>query len=169
VAWWGVRTRRFLLLSTLLLLSGCTTLGPVGSFPDPPLGPVPPAIAKPVTCPKHVVDSRSGRDLPGSGLHMVPPAPSALVLCGGQSRVVVEGHPMERLVSILNHLKPLPKGAILDCAADLGPSFYLFFNYPNGEVLRVTVASTGCRLTENGRLTAFNGKGELATIRALLK
>jgi hypothetical protein len=100
---------------------------------------------------------------------MVPPVPSALVLCGGQSRVVVEGHAMERLVSILNGLKPLPKGAILNCAADLGPSFYLFFNYPSGDVLTVTIASTGCRLTENGRLMAFNGKAELAAIRALLK
>jgi hypothetical protein len=76
---------------------------------------------------------------------------------------------MERLVSILNDLKPLPKGAILNCPADLGPSFYLFFNYPSGEVLTVTVASAGCRLTDNSRLMAFNGKSELAAIMALLR
>jgi hypothetical protein len=93
----------------------------------------------------------------------------ALVLCSGGRRVVVEGAPLQRLLSTLIGLKPVPKGAVFNCPDDLGPIYALFFNYSDGYVLTVTVSSSGCAFTTNGRLTTYTGKAELAAIRSLLR
>jgi hypothetical protein len=123
----------------------------------------------PSQCPKRVPIDLPRNTLPDSANYLVPEAPSALVLCGEGQRVVVQGAPMQRLLSTLIGLKPVPKGAVFNCPADFGPSYALFFNYSNGYVLTVTVTSSGCAFTTNGRLTFYTGKAELAAITALLR
>jgi hypothetical protein len=90
-----------------------------------------------------------------------------LVLCGDGRRVVVQGTPLQWLLSTLMYLRPIPKGGVFNCPADFGPSYALFFSYSNGYVLTVTVSSSGCAFTTNGRLTAHTGKAELAAIESL--
>ena len=78
-----------------------------------------------------------------------------MVLCGPGQRVVVTDVWVRRLSDKLNRLKRVPPGVAFPCPADFGPTYGLFFNYTNGDVVLVTVDASGCRFASNGHASAW--------------
>src|SRR5204862_2954032 len=75
---------------------------------------------------------------------------------------VVDAPQVPRIVRMLDHLKQVASPHIFACPADLGPTFALFFDYPDGTTLLITVASSGCRFATNGRITRPRTRGSCA-------
>jgi hypothetical protein len=99
---------------------------------------------------------------------MVPGNPSVGVLCGAGTRVVLAEPQVRALVEALNALKPVPPGAVYPCPADFGPTYGLYLDYANKDVLLVTVDASGCRFASNGQRSAWTDDALQAHIRALL-
>jgi len=151
----------------VLALAACTRSSPTGSpQPQPPgsgaglqspfLAPPPPS--KPTRCPPESRYSRMlhRNDVPGTEGQLVPGQPHVLVECLPSRRVVIgESSVVAKIVDALNALKLGKPGAVYNCPADFGPTYGLFFNYSNGDVLLVTVDASGCRFASNGTRFAF--------------
>jgi hypothetical protein len=166
----GGRIRRVgiaLALAPLLAAAACTgstagsTTSPVvvdgTSFP-PPVSPAP------ATCPHSLPDRLPRHAVPGVGHQMVPGAPGALVICVSGTRTVVDQTGLAPIADRLNHLKRVGNPHIFACPLDLGPTFALFFDYPDGSRLLVEVDSSGCRFATNGRIT---GVADTRLLRSL--
>jgi hypothetical protein len=163
--------RRLTLFLVIPLLAACTGSTETVSYPTIDGSPPPPSITPaPAACPKEVLGRPSGSGIPGRSDTLVPDTPSVLVLCGPGSRAVVadQGQVL-RLASALNGLRHVPRGTAYACPADFGPTYGLFFDYSNGDVLLVTVSASGCRFASNGRLSAVLDDAILARVRALLR
>src|SRR5207249_10300788 len=85
--------------------------------------------------------------------HMVPDSPDAMVICVSRSRIVVDQADVAKVASDLNRLQLVPSPHIFACPVDFGPTFALFFDYPDGSRLLVEVHASGCRFATNGRIT----------------
>jgi len=107
--------------------------------------------------------------MPGVATTLVPGAPTALVICVGRERTQNTGPRVERLVRALNALDHVPPGTVYACPADFGPTFALFFDYPDGDRLLVLVSASGCRFATNGRLSARTDPKLLRTLRSLTR
>jgi hypothetical protein len=117
----------------------------------------PPPLSKPRGCPSETSYSRilHRNDVPGTDDQLVPGQPDVLVECLPSRRVVIgDGSVVAKIVDELNALK-LVDPAVYSCPADFGPTYGLFFNYSNGDVLLVTVDASGCRFASNGTRSAF--------------
>jgi len=115
-------------------------------------------VAKPISCPSVSRYTKILRrnDVPGTDHRLIPGQPNVLVDCLPARRVVIgDGEVVARIVHGLNALKLGKPGAVYNCPADFGPTYGLFFNYPNGDVLFVTVDASGCRFASNGQRFAF--------------
>jgi hypothetical protein len=77
------------------------------------------------------------------------------VICVSQTRTVVGQTEAARVGDELNRLKPVGNPLIFACPVDLGPTFALFFDDPDGSRLLVEVDSSGCRFATNGRITGL--------------
>ena len=126
-----------------------------------------PALA-PRTCPTDLSRSLARSDVPGRAETLVPDGPTGLVVCNGHTRVVIEDELVTELASLLNDLKHVPSGVEFACPIDLGPTYGLFFNYPDGGLVAVSVSSSGCRFATNGKVSARVTRGLLAQIGSLL-
>jgi hypothetical protein len=157
----GGRIRRVgavLGLASLLAAAACT-----GSTAAPTTSPVvvdgtplpPPVTPEPATCPHSLPDRLPRHAVPGVGHQMVPGAPGALVICVSERRAVVDQDGLGPIVDGLNHLKRVGNPHVFACPVDLGPTFALFFDYPDGSRLLIEVDSSGCRFATNGRITVF--------------
>jgi hypothetical protein len=95
-------------------------------------------------------------DVPGIDHRLIPGHPNVLVDCLPSRRVVIgDSEVVAEIVHGLNALRLGKPGAVYSCPADFGPTYGLFFNYPNGDVLFVTVDASGCRFASNGQRYAF--------------
>jgi hypothetical protein len=166
----GMVPRR-LPLVLLALLTACTASSP--HPPDrgtPRSSPVLTAVsARPARCPADA-QARLQHNAVGGTRHALVPGttPTVLVLCGVGPRVVVRGWRVVRLVRQLNGLKHVPNGVAFACPLDMGPTFALYFDYANGDVLLVTVDASGCRFAANGRLSSWADDHVLGRLRHLL-
>jgi len=118
----------------------------------------PPPSPQPKTCPhgSRYTKRLHRNDVPGMHGHLVPGKPNVLVECLTSRRVLIDDPKVvAQIVDQLNALKLVKPGAVYSCPADFGPTFGLFFNYPNGDVLLVTVDASGCRFASNGQRSAF--------------
>lgn len=161
--------RPFALLVTLALLVGCTgststssrtaSHSPYSPSPSPSPRTLSPETLQPLLCPKDLPQPRRFNQVPGTSYAIVPGQPRALVLCGPDARALMTNAvDVQRFAEELNHLKRVPSGAVYACPADFGPTYGLFFNYVNGDVLLVTVDASGCRFVSNGRSTAWQNR-----------
>jgi hypothetical protein len=157
----GGRMRRVgavIALIPLLAAVACTgstaasTASPVTIDPSPLPPPVSPA---PATCPHALPDRLPRHAMPGVAYQMVPGTPGALVICVSGTRTVLDRSQLVPIAERLNHLKRVGNPHIFACPVDLGPTFALFFDYPDGSRLLVEVDSSGCRFASNGRITGF--------------
>ena len=73
---------------------------------------------------------------------------------------------MVRALNALDHVQP---GPVYACPADFGPTFALFFDYPDGGRLLVLVSASGCRFATNGQLSAHTDPKLLRTLRTLAR
>jgi hypothetical protein len=96
----------------------------------------------------------------------VPGTPAVLVLCQS-TRAVVQGQRLDLLVHQLNALQRVRKPNIFACPLDLGPIYWLYFDYPDGGIVRATVDAGGCRFASNGRYQAFSTRALLLELRRL--
>jgi len=103
--------------------------------------------------------------MPGVGAHLVPPTPDGLVICVSGSRTVVAEPHVARIARQLNRLERVPSPHIFACPADFGPTFALYFDYPQGRPLLVTVDASGCRFATNGRITSWSNERLLRLLR----
>ena len=62
---------------------------------------------------------------------------------------------------------PTAPAAVYACPADVGPTYALFFDYPDGDRLLVLVSASGCRFATNGQLSAHTDPKLLRTLRSL--
>ncbi|HEY6652249.1 MAG TPA: hypothetical protein VI364_08110 [Actinomycetota bacterium] len=62
---------------------------------------------------------------------------------------------------------PTAPAAVYACPADFGPTYALFFDYPDGDRLLVLVSGSGCRFATNGQLSAHTDPKLLRTLRSL--
>lgn len=161
-----VRRGSNLLFAVSIVFAACTGSASgtasqiiVDGSPTPP--PVSPA---PATCPHSLPDRLPRHAVPGVGHQMVPGAPGALVICVSGTRTVVDQDGLASIVDGLNHLKRVGNPHIFACPVDLGPTFALFFDYPDGSRLLVEVDSSGCRFASNGRIT---GVADTRLLRSL--
>ncbi len=165
------------LLLSVGLLAACTGSGgtsstsPVTIDASPPTSSVSvaPVAPSPASCPKDLGQRLRANDVAGAAREIVPGNPRVLVLCGPGARVVVTDERVHAIADALNHLKRVPPGAVYACPIDLGPTYGLFFDYTNGDVLLVTVEASGCRFASNGRSSAMTDGAVQASIRALLR
>jgi len=107
--------------------------------------------------------------VPGVATRLVPGAPTALVICLASERTQINGPQVDLLVRALNALDHVPPGTVYACPADFGPTFALFFDYPNGDRLLVMVSASGCRFATNGQLSAHTDPNLLRTLRSLVR
>ena len=130
--------------------------------------PLPPPVSPaPSTCP-HVLPDRLPRHaVPGVAHQMIPGTPGALVICVSGTRTVLDRSQVVPIAERLNHLKRVGNPHIFACPVDLGPTFALFFDYPDGSRLLVEVDSSGCRFATNGRTTGFADTRLLRTLHRL--
>jgi hypothetical protein len=92
------------------------------------------------------------------------------VLCGPGARVEITAAPeVGRFADALNRLKRVPAGEVFGCPLDYGPTYGLYFNYENGDVLLVTVDASGCRLASNGHSSAWVRQAMLNRIKRILR
>jgi hypothetical protein len=89
------------------------------------------------------------------------------VICVGSDRTQIAEPQVDPLVGALNALDHVPPGAVYACPADFGPTFALFFDYPDGDRLLVLVSASGCRFATDGRLSARTDPKLLRTLRSL--
>jgi hypothetical protein len=153
-----------------LLLVACTGSGTT-SGPSVPVvdgTPTAPAVAAlPEHCPSELPGGLPRHAIPGVATRLVPGAPTALVICLASERTQITGPKVERLVQALNALNHVPPGTVYACPADFGPTFALFFDYPDGDRLLVLVSASGCRFATNGQLSAHTDPKLLRTLRSL--
>lgn len=154
----------------LFLLLSCTGSGTT-SGPSVPVvdgTPAAPAVAPlPEHCPSHLPARLPRHAIPGVATKLVPGAPNAVVICLASERTQITGPQVERLVRALNALDHVPPGTVYACPADFGPTFALFFDYPDGDRLLVLVSASGCRFATNGQLSARTDPKLLRTLRSL--
>jgi len=132
--------------------------------------PVAPEVAAlPEHCPSELPGRLPRHAVPGVATRLVPGAPTALVTCLASERTQINAPRVERLVRALNALDHVPKGTVYACPADFGPTFALFFDYPNGDRLLVVVSASGCRFATNGQLSARTDPNLLRTLRSLAR
>jgi hypothetical protein len=91
------------------------------------------------------------------------------MICLASERTQITGPQVERLVRALNALNHVPPGAVYACPADFGPTFALFFDYPDDDRLLVLVSASGCRFATNGRLSAHTDPKLLRTLGSLAR
>jgi hypothetical protein len=149
---------RALVLVALAGLAAVACTGPSGTSATSPVvidGTPPPSPVQPVPerCPHALPDRLPREAMAGVGRFMVPPTPGALVICVSGTRTVVDPAQVAPLADDLNRLERVRSAHIFACPADLGPTFALFFDYPDGTRLLVEVDSSGCRFATNGRRT----------------
>ena len=153
-----------------LLLVACTGSGTT-SGPSVPVvdgTPTAPEIAAlPEHCPSELPGRLPRHAIPGVVTRVVPGAPTALVICLASERRQITGPQVERLVRALNALDHVPPGTVYACPADFGPTYALFFDYPDVDRLLVLVSASGCRFTTNGQLSAHTDPKLLRTLRSL--
>jgi hypothetical protein len=120
-----------------LLLVSCTGSGAASRPPVSVEGsPTPPAVAAlPEHCPSELPGRLPRHAIPGVATRLVPGVPTALVICVASERTQITGPQVERLVRALNALDHVPPGTVYACPADFGPTFALFFDYPDGDRL----------------------------------
>ena len=148
---------RLISIGTLVIATACT--GAAASSAPSPIAldgsPQPPPVSPaPATCPHSLPDPLPRHAMPGVGARMVPPTPGALVICVSATRTVADPASVTRLADRLNGLEHVSP-AVFSCPVDFGPTFALFFDYPDGTRLLVEVDSSGCRFATNGRLTGI--------------
>jgi len=157
------------ILVAVVALAACTTES-IPSFPVPTGPPV--VDMKPANCPREASFTRLQRrnDVPGINDQLVPGDPSELVACAPSGRkAVANGTLAINIIDALNSLKLIKRGAVYNCPNYTGSSTYgLFFNYPNGDVLLVTVDRTGCRFASNDQRSAFTTEAARKRIQRLL-
>ena len=133
---------------------------------------------QPGSCPSQVRLSTILRRNDTSGLahRLVPGHPSAVVECGpGAQKVLFGGAPeLGQLVHSLNSLEPVPGNEFVwVCPIDLGPktqpTYGLFFSYPDGDVVLVTVATGGCRFASNGHRIAYTNDAVQKQVKSLFR
>jgi hypothetical protein len=130
--------------------------------------PLPPPVSPaPATCPHALPDRLPRHGVPGVAHQMVPGTPGALVICVSGTRTVLDRSQLVPIAERLNHLKRVGNPHIFACPVDLGPTFALFFDYPDGSRLLVDVDSSGCRFATNGRITGFADTRLLRTLHRL--
>jgi hypothetical protein len=155
-------------LVAVVALGACTESIP--SFPVPTGPPV--ADMKPAHCPPEARLTRLIRrnDVPGINNQLVPGNPSELVACAPSGRkAVATGTLAINIVDALNSLKLVKPGTYYNCPNDTGSSTYsLFFNYPSGDVLLVTLDAGGCRFASNGQRSAFTTEAAQKRVQRLL-
>ena len=153
-----------------LFLVACTGSGTT-SGPSVPIvdgTPLAPAVgALPEHCPSELPGRLPRHAIPGVATRLVPGTPTALVVCVASKRTQITGLQFERLVRALNALDHVPPGTAYACPADFGPTFALFFDYPDGGRLLVLVSASGCRFATNGQLSAHTDPKLLKTLRTL--
>jgi len=163
---------RRLPLLLLTFLAACTAshLQPVDRSGTLQRSPYAAAIAaRPSRCPADAFARLKHNAVPGTRHTLVPgTTPTVLVLCGVGPRTVVRGWRVRRLVHQLNGLKQAPNGVEFACPLDMGPTYALYFDYANGDVLLVTVDASGCRFAANGRRSSWTDGHVLGRIRNLL-
>jgi hypothetical protein len=156
------------ILVAVVALGACTESIP--SFPVPTGSPV--ADMKPAHCPQKASLTLLVRrnDIPGTTHRLVPGDPSEFVACSPSRRkAVASGTLAINIVDALNSLKLIKRGAVYNCPNDTGSSTYgLFFNYPNGGVLLVTLDASGCRFASNGQRFAFTSEAARKRVQRLL-
>jgi hypothetical protein len=89
------------------------------------------------------------------------------VICVASERRQFTGPQVERLVRALNALDHVPPRTVYACPADFGPTYALFFDYPDGDGLLVLVSASGCRFATNGQLSVHTDPTLLRTLRSL--
>ena len=130
--------------------------------------PLAPAVAAlPEHCPSELPGRLPRHAIPGVATRLVPGTPTALVICVASERTQITGPQVERLVRALNALDHVPPGTFYACPADFGPTFALFFDYPDDDRLLVLVSASGCRFATNGQLSAHTDPRLLRTLRFL--
>jgi hypothetical protein len=151
------------------------TAKPTGAPQVPPSGQV-----KPAQCPSHASSGGASGIVPVSGLGnmsvpFVPPGPRWATVCryaGLNWRVpagtlersrVVSGPALAQLVSLADHAVPVARRSY-NCPMSQGLFDLLFFVYPDGKTVTVTVALDGCVFAHNADRTVWAG-----SIAALLK
>jgi hypothetical protein len=153
-----------------LLLVACTGSGTT-SGPSVPVvegTPTAPAVAAlPEHCPSDLPGRLPRHAIPRVVTRLVPGAPTALVICLASQRTQITGPKVEGLVRALNPLNHVPPGTVYACPADFGPTFALFFDYPDGDRLLVLVSASGCRFATNGQLSAHTDPKLLRMLRSL--
>ena len=152
-----------------LLLVSCTASGAASRPPASAEGsPTAPTLAAlPAHCPSELPGRLPRHAIPGVATRLVPGAPTALVICVASERRQITGPQVERLVRALNALKHVPPGTVYACPADFGPTFALFFDYPDDGRLLVLVSASGCRFATNGQLSGHTDPKLLRTLRFL--
>jgi hypothetical protein len=116
----------------------------------------------PVSCNRSYQDT--GRL--GQGAAMVPAGSTSVTICAPKARTVATSY--QALVSALNRLPTRPSA--LGCSGTLGPSgaYELFFSYPEGPPVLVTIL-IGCHpAIGNGDLQANSASSVIPVIRQLL-
>ena len=160
-----------LTLVALLLLMACTSSGAASRPPESVEGSptAPPVAALPEHCPSELPARLPRHAIPGVATRLVPGAPTALVICVASERTQITGPQVERLVRALDALDHVPPGTVYHCPADFGPTFALFFDYPDNDRLLVLVSASGCRFATNGQLSAHSDPKLLRTLRSLAR
>ena len=174
-----VIARRWLLLLMFAFLVGCTSAREGDSIPrvntdvtnGTTVSPPPPTYAPvPAICPKDFARRVRRHAVVGEAHSIVPGTPVALVLCGPGARVeIATALEVSRFADALNKLKRVPAGEVFSCPLDFGPTYGLYFNYENGDVLLVTVDASGCRMASNGRSSGWVSHAMLNSIKRVLR
>ena len=106
---------------------------------------------------------------PGLQTVLVPGEPTSLVLCGNDTRAVIEGtDQVLPFVDRLNGLRPYSSDALKACPLGGTDVPALFFNYPDGDVSLV-VLDVGCDLASNGHVFAQVDKATMDMIGSPLR
>ena len=150
------------LLAVVLALVACTsTNAPSESVRTPTLSPALELAVRPPSCPGRADIERLTRryQVQGAAKHLVPRTPSSIVWCGpGDRQVLLDKHVVGRIVDEFNALTLIDPGVVFwGCPIERRPkpTYGLFFNYPDREVLLVTVTTSGCLFASNGHRMAF--------------
>ena len=165
-----MRARALVLLLTAASLAACTSSSRTGPSTPSLWTSVVPLNVAPARCPKDLAARLHANDVTGTKGAIVPGTPDALVLCSPATRTVIaRAAAVHALAAALNGLKRVPPGSVFPCPADFGPTYGLFFDYANGDVLLVTADASGCRFASNGQRSAWLTSALLHRIRATIR
>lgn len=151
--------RRLLLVGIVAVaVAGCTHTSLVGTTTQAATSSTPSVSLlspQPKDCPseRRFPSIAHHQNVIGTARQLVPGEPSVLVLCVPGRRIVVKR--LGGFVDELNALERVTPNTDYSCPLNAGPTYGLFFDYSDGDVLLVTKDMGGCGFFCNGSRVTF--------------